>query len=70
MDATRETIEQVGTRIGKAIARDAIADDMNRQWTGLDDQDVDQIPDEYRDRICTVEAFARAAYEVAMKGAR
>ena len=38
------TIEEIGTQLGKAIARDAMADDMPIQWTGLDAQDGDHIP--------------------------
>ena len=34
---------KIGTRIGLAIARDVIADDLPREWTGLDDQDGDRL---------------------------
>jgi hypothetical protein len=33
----------VGTRVGAAIARDALAEGMPREWTGLDPQDADRI---------------------------
>jgi hypothetical protein len=42
--ATNMTAEQVGKRIGRAMARDVLAEDMPREWTGLDAQDIDQIP--------------------------
>lgn len=32
---------EVGTKIGRAIARDVLADDMPREWTGIDPQDGD-----------------------------
>ena len=38
-----DTPELIGRRIGRAIARDVIADDMPREWTGLDPQDGDQL---------------------------
>lgn len=38
-------IERVGKFIGEAIAKDVVAEGMPREWTGLDPQDVDQIPD-------------------------
>lgn len=38
------TAKQIGTQIGKAIARDTIADSMPHVWTGIDPQDADQIP--------------------------
>lgn len=38
-----ETPEQVGTRVGAAIARSVAAEDMPREWTGIDPQDADQI---------------------------
>lgn len=34
---------EVGAFVGRAIARDVIADGMNREWTGLDPQDADQF---------------------------
>jgi hypothetical protein len=43
--ATNQTLESVGRRIGRAIAQDVIAHDMPREWTGLDAQDAEQIPD-------------------------
>jgi hypothetical protein len=55
------TTQEIGTRIGKAIARDVIAEDMPREWTGLDPQDADQIPDGM-DRDA-VEAVAKEVYE-------
>lgn len=38
------TIEQIGTRIGKAMARDNMADDLPVKWTGLTPVDHDCIP--------------------------
>jgi hypothetical protein len=35
-------VRQVGEKIGLAIARDVIADDMPHEWDGLDGQDGDQ----------------------------
>lgn len=55
---------RIGERIGQAIARDVLAEDMPREWTGLDPQDADQIPPE-----CDpdeVESEARKAYEAAI----
>lgn len=40
---TLETARKIGLKIGKAIARDVLADDMPRTWTGLDAQDGDQL---------------------------
>ena len=54
------TAKEIGTQIGNAIARDVLADDMPRTWTGLDAQDGDQIP-EGMDRD-EVERHAKAAY--------
>ena len=60
MSKTTETVLSVGTRIGRAIARDVIAEDMPREWTGLDPQDADQIPEGMD--AGAVEAVARRAY--------
>lgn len=38
MDAT-----EIGTKVGQAIAKSVISEDMPRQWTGLDAQDGDQL---------------------------
>ncbi len=44
MSATTMTrAEAAGRRVGRAIAQDAIASSMPREWTGLDDQDGDQF---------------------------
>lgn len=61
------TAQEIGTKIGKAIARDVLAEDMPRKWTGLDAQDVDQIP-EGMDHA-EVERFAEAAYGAAIGAA-
>jgi hypothetical protein len=54
------TTQELGRRIGKAIARDVLADNLDRTWTGLDAQDADQIPEGMdRDEI---EEAAKAAY--------
>lgn len=42
-DPIEAAAREVGTRIGRAIARDVLADDMPREWTGLDAQDGDQL---------------------------
>ncbi|MFW6024036.1 MAG: hypothetical protein ACOC8P_00265 [Dichotomicrobium sp.] len=54
------TEDECGRRIGAAIAKDVLADDMPRTWTGLDPQDADQIPDglDYE----AVEEAARVEY--------
>ena len=33
--------KKAGSRIGKSIARDVIAENMPRKWTGIDAQDGD-----------------------------
>jgi hypothetical protein len=43
--SANETVEDVAERIANAICRDVQADDMPHVWTGLDAQDVDQIPE-------------------------
>jgi hypothetical protein len=40
---THPTPEQIGTRVGAAIARDVLAEDMPRKWTGLDPIDGDVL---------------------------
>jgi hypothetical protein len=37
------TAKELGRKIGQAIARDVLADDMPREWTGLDPQDADLL---------------------------
>jgi hypothetical protein len=60
------TAIEVGHRIGRAIARDVLAEDMPREWTGLDAQDADEataaglVPDT-EEWAAMVEA-AEAAY--------
>jgi hypothetical protein len=34
---------EICRKVGKAIARDVIADGLPREWTGLDPQDGDQL---------------------------
>jgi hypothetical protein len=60
MSYQMKTIEEIGTQLGMAIARDVIADGMDTQWTGLDAQDGDHIPPGM-DRDA-VEAVAKVAY--------
>ena len=61
-----EAAVAIGTRIGRAIARDVLADDMPREWTGFDPQDGDQLtaagiqPDD--PRWAAAERAAHAAY--------
>ena len=40
-DYTTQT--RIGATIGKAMARDVLAEDMPREWTGLDPQDADEL---------------------------
>lgn len=58
----------VGTRIGHAIATDVIAEGMSKEWTGLDPQDVDQIPDGMDANA--VECVARQAFMDALEASR
>jgi hypothetical protein len=44
MTTINETVESVGTRLGNAIAQTVISEDLDREWTGLEAQDVDLIP--------------------------
>lgn len=37
------TAKQIGEKVGRAIARDVLADGLPREWTGLDPQDGDQL---------------------------
>lgn len=67
------TAHEIGTRIGQAIARDVLADNMPREWTGLDAQDGDQLmiagielgTPEWEQ----AEQAAKAAYEAALQDA-
>jgi hypothetical protein len=62
----RTTPRQIGARIGQAIARDVLAENMPREWTGLDPQDADQAtaaglrPDTAQ--WAAMERAAKAAY--------
>ena len=49
-----------GMYIGHAMARDVIAENMPTEWTGLDPQDAEQIP-EFMD-YGKVEEFAKATF--------
>lgn len=40
---TKQSSRDIGRRIGRAIARDVLAEGMPREWTGLDPQDGDQL---------------------------
>lgn len=65
------TTQEIGRRIGQAIARDTIADDLPREWTGLEAQDGDQIPlwaTTEADAMEEIEAAAKAAYLEAIEG--
>ena len=45
-NATKLNFDQIsalGKKIGNAIARDVLASDIPRTWTGLDAQDGDQL---------------------------
>lgn len=41
--ATTTQAEVVGVRVGAAIARDVLRNDMPREWAGIDPQDADQF---------------------------
>lgn len=60
-----ETVESIGTRIGNAIAKAVVAENMDRDWTGLEAEDVDQIP-EGMDRDA-VEAVAERVYTTRLR---
>jgi hypothetical protein len=70
MTTSRAT--EVGRAIGEAMARDAKAEDMPREWTGIDPQDGDRataagiVPD--TDEWDEMERSAREAYEAASEG--
>lgn len=56
-----QTESQVGQRIGRAIARDVLAWNWPCEWTGIDPQDGDQIPEGMDfDRV---QEFARVEYQ-------
>ena len=65
-----KTTEQIGTKIGQAIARDVLADGLPREWTGLDVQDGDELTaagiDPGSDDWEAAEAAAKAAYLAAI----
>jgi len=64
---------EIGTRVGEAIAQAVLAEDMPREWTGLDIQDGDQLMGANihgDDRAWEIaEAAARDAYEVMIAAA-
>jgi len=37
------TAQEIGTRVGRAMARDVLAEGWDRRWTGLDAQDAGQF---------------------------
>ncbi len=43
MNETDKLAAAVGTRIGNAIARDVLADDLPQGWSGLTPEDGDQL---------------------------
>jgi hypothetical protein len=65
---------EIGNKIGQAIARDVLAEDMPKKWTGLDPQDADVAiaegfePD--TDEWMEMEAAAKAAYLLEIDGGR
>jgi len=63
----RLAVFDAGRRVGRAIARDVIADGMPRQWTGLDPQDADQLSlagiEPGTEDWARAEEAARAAYK-------
>lgn len=57
----------IGERIGRAMARDAMAlkdagETVNLGWTGLEDSDIDQIPDQMMDCLDDITDAARMVY--------
>jgi hypothetical protein len=61
MNATPTAAEiSAAERIANAMARDVLAEGMPFEWTGLDPQDADQIPDGCR--LDVVESIARDKY--------
>ncbi len=60
------TQTRIGAKIGRAIARDVLAENMPRDWTGLDAQDGDELTAAgiMADSIewAEAEAVAKAAY--------
>lgn len=63
----RTDAQVIGERIGRAIARDVIREDMPREWTGIDPQDADQLTaagiaigsDEWDEAVAAAEAEYR-----------
>lgn len=66
------TPSSIGKRIGKAMARDVLADDMPRAWTGLDAQDGDELlADGFEPSTpewSVAQAAAKVAYHAALRG--
>jgi hypothetical protein len=70
-------VMEIGAKIGRAIARDTIAEGLDRRWTGLDGQDGDVLAmelatigidrDDEEEWTAAVEA-AKAAYTEATGG--
>jgi 3-hydroxyisobutyrate dehydrogenase-like beta-hydroxyacid dehydrogenase len=54
------TVEEVGEFIGRAMARDVKRNGYPVEWTGLDPQDADQIPEGMD--AAAVEAVAERVY--------
>lgn len=71
MDANLQRAKELGERIGRAIARDVIAEGMPPEWAGLGAQDQDQL-DEFADypedspEYQTIYEAARSAYQAAL----
>lgn len=65
MTTATETLESVARKIGSAMARDTIADNLSREWTGLTAEDVDQIPEGMD--VEEVERLAQDAYDEAIE---
>lgn len=74
MTTQTTTPAALGTQIGRAIARDVLAEDMPRAWTGLDAQDGDRLiaagiqPD--TDAWAVAEQAAREAYLAQLRAER
>lgn len=62
---TTKTAQEIGTEIGRAIAADVLGnEDMSIEWTGIEAQDADRIPEGIDHD--EVEIAAEQAYHVAL----
>ncbi len=62
---------KLGELIGRAIARDVIAEKMPSEWSGLDPQDADLIPSDLSEPMVEIiAAKAKLAYKQALSATR